>query len=183
MIELLRCNHPRTVLDYAREKCFDPLGISTQPSFSQALPGSVPHHRIRYGRLLLGHRPRRDPARPIRYAAHCAGHDEDRGNSTGATESGTVNRSCRPTESTSAPRRRIRNKMAAHPTTSTACSGGSSGRPNKLDTMQLGSAGNASSCPQIASNDHLHVRCATGLGLAASSGVWDGRILTMYEST
>ena len=31
-------NHPRTVLDYARQKLFDPLGISTHPSFSQALP-------------------------------------------------------------------------------------------------------------------------------------------------
>jgi CubicO group peptidase (beta-lactamase class C family) len=31
-------NHPRTVLDYARQKLFNPLGISTHPSFSQALP-------------------------------------------------------------------------------------------------------------------------------------------------
>jgi CubicO group peptidase (beta-lactamase class C family) len=29
---------PRTVLDYAREKLFDPLGIPTKPAFSQALP-------------------------------------------------------------------------------------------------------------------------------------------------
>ena len=31
-------DRPRTVLDYAREKLFDPLGISTRPAFSQALP-------------------------------------------------------------------------------------------------------------------------------------------------
>jgi CubicO group peptidase (beta-lactamase class C family) len=31
-------DRPRTVLDYAREKLFDPLGISTSPAFSQALP-------------------------------------------------------------------------------------------------------------------------------------------------
>ena len=31
-------DRPRTVLDYAREKLFDPLGISTSPAYSQALP-------------------------------------------------------------------------------------------------------------------------------------------------
>ena len=31
-------DRPRTVLDYAREKLFDPLGISTRPAFSEALP-------------------------------------------------------------------------------------------------------------------------------------------------
>jgi len=31
-------DRPRTVLDYAQEKLFDPLGISTSPGFSQALP-------------------------------------------------------------------------------------------------------------------------------------------------
>jgi CubicO group peptidase (beta-lactamase class C family) len=31
-------NRPRTVLDYAREKLFDPLGISSSPAFSGALP-------------------------------------------------------------------------------------------------------------------------------------------------
>ena len=31
-------DRPRTVLDYAREKLFDPLGIPTRPTFSQALP-------------------------------------------------------------------------------------------------------------------------------------------------
>ena len=31
-------DRPRTVLDYAREKLFDPLGISTRPTFSQPLP-------------------------------------------------------------------------------------------------------------------------------------------------
>ena len=31
-------NRPRTVLDYAREKLFDPLGISTRPTFSRPLP-------------------------------------------------------------------------------------------------------------------------------------------------
>ena len=31
-------DRPRTVLDYAREKLFDPLGISTRPAFSQPLP-------------------------------------------------------------------------------------------------------------------------------------------------
>ena len=29
---------PRTILDYAREKLFDPLGISTRPAFSRPLP-------------------------------------------------------------------------------------------------------------------------------------------------
>jgi CubicO group peptidase (beta-lactamase class C family) len=31
-------DRPRTALDYAREKLFDPLGISTRPTFSQTLP-------------------------------------------------------------------------------------------------------------------------------------------------
>ncbi|HJY46705.1 MAG TPA: serine hydrolase [Propionibacteriaceae bacterium] len=31
-------DRPRTVLDYARQKLFDPLGISSSPAFSQALP-------------------------------------------------------------------------------------------------------------------------------------------------
>jgi CubicO group peptidase (beta-lactamase class C family) len=31
-------DRPRTVLDYARKKLFDPLGISTRPTFSRALP-------------------------------------------------------------------------------------------------------------------------------------------------
>jgi CubicO group peptidase (beta-lactamase class C family) len=31
-------DHPRSVLDYAREKLFHPLGITTQPAFSQPLP-------------------------------------------------------------------------------------------------------------------------------------------------
>ena len=31
-------DHPRTILDYAREKLFDPLSISTRPAFSQPLP-------------------------------------------------------------------------------------------------------------------------------------------------
>jgi CubicO group peptidase (beta-lactamase class C family) len=31
-------DRPRTVLDYAREKLFDPLGSSTRPTFSQTLP-------------------------------------------------------------------------------------------------------------------------------------------------
>ena len=31
-------DRPRTVLDYAREKLFEPLGISTRPGFSQTLP-------------------------------------------------------------------------------------------------------------------------------------------------
>jgi len=31
-------DRPRTVLDYAREELFDPLGISTRPAFSVALP-------------------------------------------------------------------------------------------------------------------------------------------------
>ena len=31
-------DRPRTVLDYAREKLFDPLGISTLPTFSRPLP-------------------------------------------------------------------------------------------------------------------------------------------------
>jgi CubicO group peptidase (beta-lactamase class C family) len=31
---------PRTVLDYARQRLFDPLGISTNPAFSGALPDS-----------------------------------------------------------------------------------------------------------------------------------------------
>ena len=31
-------DRPRTVLDYAREKLFDPLGISTRQAFSEALP-------------------------------------------------------------------------------------------------------------------------------------------------
>ena len=31
-------DRPRTVLDYAREKLFDPLGITTRPAFSRPLP-------------------------------------------------------------------------------------------------------------------------------------------------
>jgi CubicO group peptidase (beta-lactamase class C family) len=31
-------DEPRTILDYAREKLFDPLGISTRPAFAQPLP-------------------------------------------------------------------------------------------------------------------------------------------------
>ena len=31
-------DRPRTILDYAREKLFDPLGISTRPAFSRPLP-------------------------------------------------------------------------------------------------------------------------------------------------
>jgi CubicO group peptidase (beta-lactamase class C family) len=37
-LEKADSDHPRTVLDYAREKLFDPLGISTHPSFSKPVP-------------------------------------------------------------------------------------------------------------------------------------------------
>jgi CubicO group peptidase (beta-lactamase class C family) len=37
-LERADSDRPRTVLDYAREKLFDPLGISTSSAFSQALP-------------------------------------------------------------------------------------------------------------------------------------------------
>jgi len=37
-LERVGGDHPRTVLDYARERLFDPLGIQTRPSFSQPLP-------------------------------------------------------------------------------------------------------------------------------------------------
>ena len=37
-LERANGDRPRTILDYAREKLFDPLGISTRPAFSRPLP-------------------------------------------------------------------------------------------------------------------------------------------------
>ena len=70
-------NHPRTVLDYARQKLFNPLGISTHPSSSQALPDLFAAEFVTAG-LGWWHRPQRHPPGRIRSSAHCAGHDENR---------------------------------------------------------------------------------------------------------
>ena len=71
-------DRPRTILDYAREKLFDPLGISTRPAFSRPLPDLF-RAGVRQGRVRLGNRPQRHPARRARSAADGAGHDQDRG--------------------------------------------------------------------------------------------------------
>ena len=55
-------DRPRTILDYAREKLFDPLGISTRPAFSRPLPDLV-CAGVRQGRVRLGNRPQRHPHR------------------------------------------------------------------------------------------------------------------------
>ena len=91
-------DRPRTILDYAREKLFDPLGISTRPAFSQPLPDLFAPDFAQC-RLRLGNRPQRHPARHGRAAANGAGHDQDRGALPTETECGTARRSCRPTGS------------------------------------------------------------------------------------
>lgn len=68
---------PGTVLDYARQKLFNPLGISTHPSSSQALPDLFAAEFVTAG-LGWWHRPQRHPPGRIRSSAHCAGHDENR---------------------------------------------------------------------------------------------------------
>ena len=139
-------DRPRTVLDYAQEKLFDPLGISTSPGFSQALPdpflttefvtagfgwGTDPNgiQLGGYGLRLtapdmmkIGELYRRDgvwngqPIVPSAWIHQC-------------TSPSTY-----------------KTKIGGPPTTSTACSGGSSRNPRKLDTTHLGAAGNSPSC-------------------------------------
>ena len=71
-------DRPRTVLDYAREKLFDPLGISTRPTFSQALPDLFATEFVTAG-FGWGTDPNGIQLGGYRSAADGAGHDEDRG--------------------------------------------------------------------------------------------------------
>ena len=71
-------DNPRAVLDYAREKLFDPLGISTRKGVLRPAPRLL-RARVRQGRIRLGNRPRWHPARRVRSAAEGARHAEDRG--------------------------------------------------------------------------------------------------------
>ena len=105
------------------------------PELLRASSRPVLHARVRHGRLRLGNRPQRHPARRIRSAAHCAGHDEDRG--TLPTRRGLERpaESCRPGGSNSAPHRRHSNPQSAAQST-TASSGGSSVSPSRLDTTR-----------------------------------------------
>jgi CubicO group peptidase (beta-lactamase class C family) len=138
-------DRPRTVLNYAREKLFEPLGISSSPAFSRALPdpflttefvtagfgwGTDPNgiQLGGYGLRLtapdmmkIGELYRRDGVWNGQQIVPSAWTLQCTSPATFETKSATQ-------------------------TTSTACFGGSLGSPSRLDTTLLGSAGNSPSC-------------------------------------
>ena len=157
-------DRPRTVLDYAREKLFDPLGISTRPAFSEALPDPFTTEFVTAGfgwgtdpnGIQLGGYGLRLTAPDMMKIGELYRRDGV-WNGQQIVPAAWIHQCTSPST--------FKTNSAAHPTTSTACSGGSSRSPSRLDTTHLGSAGNASSCcPKSASGDRLPDGRAVGSG-------------------